>query len=430
MQSKLLYVTGLVLMASTTLLAQDQSQVGPGNATAAATAAKSAQVQSAMAYIKSQTMKIHDGHLMNETLDGIQNPKTCIHHRANLTTADKQEIVQQLLAAGLVDPADGASIPGGLMAGVFPGVLNDGTSCPQFPQPFESAPGSVFGSHHSYPGGLPIHESNNDTADVNLAREYREMYGNPSGATGFPTINVADIESGATDPANDLFINEDIIVGAPLWHDWAKPMVYQWNADGSEYIELNIGDTNTSKTLGAAKTGGHHILSIAESMSRGFDPAFIITQASAHGAPTPGSEFKVVNWLRAAAIVARIDPVAAGILTVDSTGAYRLAPLRKLGQVNLNANGQNNLLVEYQLHNLSDADFTESGAAITISQVVLAQLAPQFGYNPIDVANYNNKYRNVVLSQLTAERFHILFAQGGTGAIVAQLKVMKSKGLI
>jgi hypothetical protein len=28
-----------------------------------------------------------------------------------------------------------------------------------WPQPFFSAPGSVFGGHHSCPGGLPIHTS-------------------------------------------------------------------------------------------------------------------------------------------------------------------------------------------------------------------------------------------------------------------------------
>lgn len=430
MRHRVIYAIGAVMMTATTLLAQDQSQVGAGNAAAAAISSKSPVVQSAMAYIKSQAMKVHDGHLMNETLDAIFNPKTCIQHRANLALADKQAIVQNLVAAGLVDPADGAGIPGGLMAGVFPGVVNDGTPCPQLPQPFDAAPGSAFGSHHSYPGGLPVHESNNDTADVNLAREYREIYGHPGTGDGLPTINAGDIDAGVTDPATDLFINEDIILAAPLWHDWAKPIVFQWNANGTEYAELSIGDTSTSSTLGAAKTGGHHILSVAESMARGFSPAFVITQASAHSAPTLGNEFKVVNWLRAAAIIARIDPVAAGFLRIDGHGAYRLPELRKLGQIDLNASNQTNLLPEYQLHNLSDADFTESIPAITISQVVLADLAPQFGYSPADVANYNNKFRNVVLSYLTAERLHILYSQGGLGAVTAQLKTLRGKGLI
>jgi len=165
-------------------------------------------------------------------------------------------------------------------------------------------------------------------------------------------------------------------------------------------------------------------------MKRGFSPAFVITQASAHSAPTLGNEFKVVNWLRAAAIIARIDPVAAGFLRVDGTGAFRLPELRKLGDIDLNANGQTNLLVEYQLHNLSDADFTESIPAITISQVVLATLAPQFGFDPSDTARYNNKFRNVVLSHLTAERLSIIYSHRGDQAVLEQLHKLRSLGII
>src|SRR5207302_798758 len=103
-------------------------------------------------------------------------------------------------------------------------------------------------------------------------------------------------------------------------------------------------------------TGGHHILGVAESMACGLSPELVITQASAPSAPTLGSEYKVVNWLRAAAIVARIDPVAKGYLVLDAQGNPRLPALRSLGEgVDLPAAGQTNLLVEYQIHNLSDA---------------------------------------------------------------------------
>jgi len=74
-------------------------------------------------------------------------------------------------------------------------------------------------------------------------------------------------------------------------------------------------------------------MSIAEAMKRGFSPAFVITQASAHSAPTSGSEYKVVNWLRAAAILAQIDPVKTGYLTIDKQGNFRLPALRKLGDI-------------------------------------------------------------------------------------------------
>jgi len=43
-----------------------------------------------------------------------------------------------------------------------------------------------------------------------------------------------------------------------------------------------------------------------------------------------GNEYKVVNWLRAAAIIAQIDPVANGYLMVDNAGHLR-RPARQLG---------------------------------------------------------------------------------------------------
>ena len=264
---------------------------------------------------------------------------------------------------------------------MFPPVLNENTKCPQLPQPFFSAPEStsVFG-HHSYPGSLPIHESNNDVADVHLAAEYREVHGH-AGPHGFPVIDADDLEStgrhshrGSDRDRVDIFIDEDLIVGAPLWHDWAKSIVFQWNADGTEFTELNFGGTGTNDNFGAAgdsRTGAHHIITIAEEMSRGLSPAFVITMACAHSAPTSGNEYKVVNWLRAGAIIAQIDPLAKGYLYMDSKGNLRLPPLRQLGNnLDLNAAGQTNVLAEYTLHNLSDADFTYSGPAVDAVNVI------------------------------------------------------------
>jgi hypothetical protein len=395
--------------------AQNQTIPGAGNDTAVSISQNSPMVQATFDFLVQQAAHVRDHDLRSETLDAIANPRTCIHHRAGVTDAKKNAILQMLVSQGLVDTKDDATFPGGLKAGVFPPVTNDGSSCPHLPQPFFSAPGSGFGGHHSYPGGLPIHETNNDVADVNLAAEYRGVYGR-------------DHEDGS-----DVFIDQDIIVAAPIWHDWAKPIVFQWNADGTEFQELNFGGNGSTDAWGAAgnsKTGGHHIMSIAEAMARGLSPAFVITQASAHSAPTLGNEYKVVNWLRAAAIMAQIDPVAEGYLITDSKGNLRLPPLRKLGDVRLNDTGQTNLLAEYALHNLSDADFTYSIPAVTETQVILQQLAPEFGYSPSNVAVYNNKYRNVVLAHLSAERLLMLYSSQGLQAVRAELRHLKAEGVI
>src|ERR1700741_1318812 len=109
-------------------------------------------------------------------------------------------------------------------------------------------------------------------------------------------------------------------------------------------------------------------------MARGLSPEFVITQACAHSAPTSGNEYKVVNWLRAGAIIAQIDPVAKGYLFVDGSNHLRLPALRQLGNnVDLANAGQTNVLAEYTLHNLSDADFTYSGPAIDIDNVLLQE---------------------------------------------------------
>jgi hypothetical protein len=84
-------------------------------------------------------------------------------------------------------------------------------------------------------------------------------------------------------------------------------MVFQWNADGTEFSELNfggIGQTDIYGTVGDSRTRAHHILGLAEAMARGLTAELVITQARAHAVPTLVNEYKVVNWLRAAAILA------------------------------------------------------------------------------------------------------------------------------
>ncbi len=150
----------------------------------------------------------------------------------------------------------------------------------------------------------------------------------------------------------------------------------------------------------------------------------MITQASAHAAPTLGNEYKVVNWLRAAALIARIDPVAKGYLAIDKNGRWRLPALNHLSNgLDLNANGQTNFIVEYQIHNLSDADFVESIPAVANAELLLKTIAKQFGFNPEDTANYNNKFRNVVLAWIGPERLSFLYSSYGLERVVQEINL-------
>ena len=102
--------------------ADDQTMPGAGNADASQVAAGSALIRSALARDKGAIGLIKDPQLRSETTDALFNPNTCVRHRAGLTASDKQTILTQLLADGLVNPTDAISISGGLEAGVFPPV--------------------------------------------------------------------------------------------------------------------------------------------------------------------------------------------------------------------------------------------------------------------------------------------------------------------
>src|SRR5260370_41477797 len=113
--------------------AQDQTVPGAGNAAAMALSNKSPMVQSAKEFLLKNITKIDDASVRAITLDAIANPATCVTHRAGLKESDKNTILQELIAAGLVDVRDNSTFPGGLKAGVFPPVLEDGGTCPELP---------------------------------------------------------------------------------------------------------------------------------------------------------------------------------------------------------------------------------------------------------------------------------------------------------
>jgi hypothetical protein len=413
--------------------AAENSAVGTGNALAIDTSGKSPLVLSAKSYILTRLGEIKDEKLRAATLDAIDNPQTCVRHRVGVDDAAKTRIMAALAAEGLVDPEDETKFPGGLITGVFPAVREAAGSCPMLPQTYNSAPGSSFGGHHSYPGGLPIHEAFNLSSSISLADNYRRTYGH-SNQTGLPEVTPVGVAA-PTPQTAEIMIDQDIIIAAPIWHDWGKTIVFQWTASGSEFPELNFGGNGKTDSYGGAgdsKTGGHHLIGLAEAIKRGLPPAFVAAQASAHGAPTGTQEYKVVNWIRTGAIIAQVDPVAGGYLSKDDLGRLRLPPLRQLGSVAIQKALPNepNLLVEYVLHNLSDADYTYTGPAVAEAQLFLRILAQRFGYDMNDTATFNTKFRNPVLSTFSAERLQIIYSAKGIEGVAAEIEKLKQAGMI
>ena len=146
------------LLAAGSAHAADQTQIGAGNRRAEQIGQQSPLVRSAIELLEDNARRITDATIRESTLDSFLNRDTCVRHRAGVTDAVKNQIIASLVSQGLVNPADATSITGGLKAAVFPPLVLDGTPCPHLPLSFAATPGSSFEGHHSYPGGLAVHE--------------------------------------------------------------------------------------------------------------------------------------------------------------------------------------------------------------------------------------------------------------------------------
>ena len=82
------------------------------------------------------------------------------------------------------------------------------------------------------------------------------------------------------------------------------------------------------------------------------------------------------------------------------------------------------------LHNLSDAYFNLSGPAVSVTEVVLAAVAPGFGFDAADTTNYNTKYRNVVLANLSAKRLLMIYGSSGIQGVTAEVQQLRQQGII
>lgn len=342
--------------------------VTAGNQQAMSLAKSSARVMETNDAVLELAHSFTDATLRNATLQILQNPAPTYQLKSP-TAADKEGVRQELLAAGLI--TDQVTVEG-----IFPPVGDPHEA----PQAFWSAPGSTFAGHHAYPGGLAMHEWTNASLAQQFVDSYDARYGLVS-------------ESGA--------LSRDISVAAPLWHDINKVTVFQWNADGSELIEQTIADT-----------GGHHPTSGAEAIVRGLPPDFVIALLGAHDPPQMGTSIqRLINYIRAAALIARVDPIKAGLLQPwdDPMAPAGLG----LSQVPPR--------VEGHVNHLSDHDFVFSGDSSTLIIGTLRGLAPEYGIDPASQTARFNLFRNTVLSQLTDMRLYGTYLTGGADAVKARI---------
>jgi hypothetical protein len=348
-------VTNYPLPAARTNLSQ-------ANARAARIAAASPFVRATYSKVEAIARTITDEPLRASILAFLRDP-TPVYAQKYPTLEARTEIRDQLARAGFIKPSDPVS-------GIFPAGTEVGGKFGV--QPFWATPGSTDGSHHAYPGGLAVHEYFNSTMALTFANTYDRVYFDGKSR-----------------------VDHDQVVGAALYHDIMKAVVFQYNEDGTLFDELTI-----------AGTGGHHILSAAEALVHGRSAKFVTTLLSAHAAPSLGDEKLVVAWARAAAIVAGIDPVAYGLLKKDGSD-FSLAVLPT---------------TEAFVNHLSDHDYVLSVHAM---HEVSTRLRTRYDARPA-ISTFP-WYRSAVLSQEPAIALYDVLTRNGEAAFASAVARVESR---
>lgn len=282
--------------------------------------------------IQDAVSSIKDSTLRSMTAEIINNPNPEFMENYQLP-GSKRALYNKLAAAGLLDTS---KISAEQLLPPYSGKL---------PQPFYSAPGSGYASHHAYPGGLATHTAANLCISEGIYNTYKDIFNSD--------------------------ISRDIIISAQALHDLAKPLVFQWQKDQASLPEYTI-----------AATGAHHILSIAEVIYRGFPVEEIVAQACAHTIPTGKDEQVVAGYLKAAAIIAGKDAVKLGLVNSDNTIP---TPHKQEGYI----------------VSLGDHDFVLSSPACQKSVAILKQIAARdYGMTKAELeGEHFNRFRNYIGAQ-------------------------------
>lgn len=289
-------------------------------------------VQLSYKKIQDAVSSIKDSTLRSMTAEIINNPVPTFMNNYQLP-GSKRTVYNKLVAAGLLDSSKTS------LENFMPPYNGS------LPQPFYSAPGSGYASHHAYPGGLATHTAANLQISEGIYNTYTGLFNSD--------------------------ISHDIVIAAQALHDLAKPLVFQWNKDQSSLTEYQI-----------AGTGAHHIFSIAEVIYRGFPVEEIVAQSCAHTIPSGKDEQVVVGYLKAAAIIAGKDAEKLGLVTSKGTIP---TPHKQEGYIT----------------SLGDHDFVLSGPACQKSVAILKEIAAKdYGMSKADLeGEHFNRFRNYIGAQ-------------------------------
>mgnify|MGYP005844974667 CR=1 FL=1 len=323
-------------------------------------AKKSKRVMDSWDYLQKTAATVKDAQVQKVITDILANPAPSFVEPLVRDNA-KQAVWDELKAGKLID--------GVALEAFLPPVQDPKKS----PQPFFSAPGSGYQSHHSYPGGLVTHTALNLKVSLALCEGYREIYG--------------------------YELDRDVVIASQVLHDLHKPWVFQWNEDGASRTELTL-----------AGTGEHHPFSVAESIYRGLPAEVCVAQACAHNHPGfPKDEAQPVNWIKAAGIIVGVDPKAKQLL--DKSGETLPLPRR----------------MENFVCHLGDHDWVLSVPAVKWLLPELQSIAVEkYKMTEQDLKGRKfNSLRNYVFSQATAiALYHLYCTKGKAGLTAAVTEVV------
>lgn len=264
------------------------------------------------------------------------------------------------------------SAKGYLKGQTVEGLLPPTTDPKKATQPFRCAPGSGYQSHHAFPGGLVVHTAGNMRNTLGIFDSYKKTY--------------------------NFDLDRDAVVVSQMLHDLHKPWVFAWGGNGASREEQTL-----------AGTGEHHVLSVAEFIVHKLPAPMIVAQACAHNHPgSAKDEAEVVGWIKAASILAGVDPVVFGLL--EKGGETLPLPRRMEGFV----------------CHLGDHDWVLTVPAGKWMIPALAELAKErYGIADANAADFNH-FRNYVFAQNTMMGLYEIYATTGKdGLAEAVAKIVK-----
>lgn len=313
-------------------------------------AEKSAAVMQSWKYIQQQAGRIANPQVRAKVVSIIENPAPKLMDAVGYR---KKEVYSELDKNGWVNGV------------AYENFLPENGTSAKAVQPFYSAPGSGYSSHHCYPGGLATHTALNVKMSLALYDNYADIYG--------------------------FDLDRDVVIAAQILHDLHKPWVFQWQKDGASRTEQSL-----------AGTGEHHVLGVAESIVRGLPAEVCVAQACAHNHPGfSKDEESPVRWLKAAAVLAGTDPVQYGLLAGDG----KTLPLQRS--------------MEAFVTHLGDHDWVLTVPAAKWLIPAMEEIAMEdYGLSKEDLQTAKfNSLRNVAFSQATIMNLYHEMQKSGKEAL-------------